>query len=79
MTLFQELGKTGMTVVLVTHEPDIAQYATRVIVVRDGKIRKDERQAPRDAATELAALPPPEVFVDQVGDPVTDPNASALP
>ena len=42
---------------------------------RDGKIRKDERQAPLDAATELAALPPPEAFVD----PVTDPNGRALP
>jgi putative ABC transport system ATP-binding protein len=69
MALFQELGKSGMTIVLVTHEPDIAQYATRVIVVRDGHIRSDKRQTPADAATELAQMPPPEQ-VEQVADPV---------
>ena len=79
MTLFQELGKTGMTVVLVTHEPDIAQYATRVLVVRDGKIQRDERQTPRDAATELAAMPPPEVFVDPIANLVPDPKPRAVP
>ena len=55
MSLFQELGATGMTVVLVTHEPEIAQYATRVVVVRDGDIRSDTRQEPRSAGEELAA------------------------
>ena len=59
MALFQELGRGGMTVVLVTHEPDIAQYATRVVVVRDGRIRSDERHAPISAAKTLADLPPP--------------------
>ncbi len=49
MALLQELGATGITVVLVTHEPDIAQYAARVIVMRDGKVRSDVRQAPRRA------------------------------
>ena len=57
MALFQELGEAGMTVVLVTHEPDIAAYATRVIVVRDGLIQSDVRQAARSAKAELAALP----------------------
>ncbi|MEO6950975.1 MAG: ABC transporter ATP-binding protein [Polyangia bacterium] len=61
MELFQELGATGMTVVLVTHEPDIAAYATRVIVVRDGLIQSDVRQTPRSAKAELASLPPPYV------------------
>jgi putative ABC transport system ATP-binding protein len=56
MALFQELGQAGMTVVLVTHEPDIAQYATRVIVVRDGEIRRDERQSPRSASAELTSV-----------------------
>jgi putative ABC transport system ATP-binding protein len=56
MALFQELGAQGMTVVLVTHEPDIAQYATRIIVVKDGNIRSDKRQTPRSATAELAAL-----------------------
>ncbi len=45
MALFQELGRSGITVVLVTHEPDIALYASRVIVVRDGRIQSDDRRA----------------------------------
>ncbi len=49
MALFQELGRTGITVVLVTHEPDIAEYASRVIVMRDGRILSDARRAPRRA------------------------------
>jgi len=56
MALFQELGATGMTVVLVTHEPDIAQYATRVLVVKDGQLRSDTRQSPRSAADEVARM-----------------------
>jgi putative ABC transport system ATP-binding protein len=44
MALFQELGKSGITVVLVTHEPDIAQFASRVIVVKDGLVQTDQRQ-----------------------------------
>ena len=42
MALFQELNAQGITIVLVTHEPDIAVYATRVVEVRDGRIRRDE-------------------------------------
>ena len=49
MALFQELGKTGITVAIVTHEPDIAEYASRVIVVKDGSIIEDRRQTPRVA------------------------------
>ena len=49
MRLFQELVAGGMTVVLVTHESDIAAYSSRVIEVRDGLIRQDARQVPRDA------------------------------
>jgi len=46
MALFQELQQEGMTLVLVTHEPDIAGYAGRVVVVRDGLFRSDQRQTP---------------------------------
>jgi putative ABC transport system ATP-binding protein len=49
MALFQELGRSGITVVLVTHEPDIAQYAARVVVMRDGLVLSDARQRPRAA------------------------------
>jgi len=49
MALFQELGRSGITIALVTHEPDIAQFASRVIVVRDGRIKSDVAQAPRPA------------------------------
>ncbi len=49
MALFQELGRSGITVVLVTHEPDIAQYAARVLVMRDRKVLSDARQQPKAA------------------------------
>jgi putative ABC transport system ATP-binding protein len=44
MALLRELGAAGMTVVLVTHEPDIARFASRVITMRDGKVASDQRQ-----------------------------------
>lgn len=43
MALFARLHREGNTIILVTHEPDIAQHAHRVIRLRDGKIEKDER------------------------------------
>src|SRR5262249_40250135 len=46
MALFQELGRSGMTIVVVTHERDIATHAARVITLRDRIIRSDERQVP---------------------------------
>jgi putative ABC transport system ATP-binding protein len=46
MALFQELGDSGITVVLVTHENDIATYARRVIVLKDGLVQDDHRQEP---------------------------------
>ena len=55
MALFQELGRSGITVVLVTHEPDIAEFASRVLVMRDGRILSDERREPRIAP--VAGLP----------------------
>ncbi|HPS31297.1 MAG TPA: ABC transporter ATP-binding protein [bacterium] len=49
MALFQELGNSGITMVLVTHEPDIAAFCSRVVVMRDGKILTDTRQTPKKA------------------------------
>jgi putative ABC transport system ATP-binding protein len=46
MAIFQELRETGITVVLVTHEPDISTYAARVVVMKDGKVQSDRRQEP---------------------------------
>lgn len=59
MEIFQRLNRErGITLVLVTHEPDIAEYASRVVVFKDGKIRKDyEVENPRNAAEELKNLP----------------------
>ena len=42
MALLQELNRQGMTVVLVTHEPDIARYAQRILGFRDGRVVQDE-------------------------------------
>jgi putative ABC transport system ATP-binding protein len=42
MALFQELNEQGITIVLVTHEPEVAVYAKRVVEVRDGRIIRDE-------------------------------------
>ena len=44
MALFQQLRDTGITVVLVTHEPDIAAYASRVLQMKDGLLVSDRRQ-----------------------------------
>jgi putative ABC transport system ATP-binding protein len=60
MALLQALGREGITVVLVTHEHDIAQYAGRLLVLRDGLVQGDERRValvarPAPAAEE--ALP----------------------
>ena len=60
MEIFQRLNREqGITLVLVTHEPDIAAYADRVVVFKDGRIREDRPvEAPRDAAEEFRNLPP---------------------
>jgi putative ABC transport system ATP-binding protein len=58
MGIFQELNQRGITIVIVTHEPDIAQFTKRHIVFRDGKIRSDRANAsPRVAAEVLKELP----------------------
>ena len=57
MVIFQQLNDKGITVVLVTHENDIAAYAKRLIEMRDGRIIKDTAVPKRrNAQEELAAL-----------------------
>jgi putative ABC transport system ATP-binding protein len=62
MGIFQRLNKErGITVLLITHEMDIAEYGTRIIRFRDGRIVGDNQVTRRrNAVDELAALPPPE-------------------
>ncbi|MBR5727221.1 MAG: ABC transporter ATP-binding protein [Muribaculaceae bacterium] len=58
LVLFQELHREGRTIIFVTHNPEIAQYSSRNIVLRDGKIRDDELNPNiLDAAKKLAELP----------------------
>jgi putative ABC transport system ATP-binding protein len=58
MAVFQKLNARGITILLVTHEPDIACYAKRIIELRDGRIVRDEPiAAPRLADSDLQAWP----------------------
>jgi putative ABC transport system ATP-binding protein len=59
MALFQELNREGTTVVVVTHEPDVAAYAKRLIRFLDGRVLSDRRHEPVDAAKRLAEMPKP--------------------
>jgi putative ABC transport system ATP-binding protein len=54
LALFQRLNGEGATVVIVTHDAEIAAFAGRVLRFRDGKLVDDRRQSPRDAAAALA-------------------------
>jgi putative ABC transport system ATP-binding protein len=57
MAILQRLNRRGITVVLVTHEDDIAQYASRIVAFRDGRLRADTTIAtPRDAEAVLPTL-----------------------
>ena len=61
MAIFQELNRKGMTILMVTHEPDIARYCLREITMRDGRVISDQAVADRlDAAAELAKTQKPE-------------------
>ncbi|RPI06215.1 MAG: ABC transporter ATP-binding protein [Ignavibacteriae bacterium] len=58
MGIFQELNNNGITVILVTHEPDIADFAKRHIVFRDGKIRTDRTNtSPKVASEAIKEMP----------------------
>ncbi|MCL4105753.1 UNVERIFIED_CONTAM: hypothetical protein GTU68_028630 [Idotea baltica] len=58
MSLFQELNKKGITITFVTHEPDIAAFSSRTVVLKDGNIIQDSKNLKiLSAAEELAKLP----------------------
>jgi putative ABC transport system ATP-binding protein len=48
MAILQRLSRTGITIVLVTHEPDVALYAARVVVMKDGRVQSDRTQVPKE-------------------------------
>ena len=55
ISLFQELNRRGKTIIMVTHEPDLAAYSRRIITLRDGELVSDKTvEAPRDAIADLA-------------------------
>jgi putative ABC transport system ATP-binding protein len=68
MALFQELNRQGITIVMVTHEPDIARFASRIIMFRDGAILSDRPVPSRaDAAALLASGREDAVLIERVG------------
>ena len=74
MGIFQKLNiERGITIILITHEMDIAEYGTRFVRFRDGKVQIDQKiEKRRNAEDELAALPPPEPDLQNVvGDVVS--------
>lgn len=66
MGVFQYLNREhGITIALVTHEPDIADYTNRVVIFKDGRIKRDQAvTTPRSAREELDKLPPPGIDLD---------------
>ena len=58
MALFQQLNREGTTVVIVTHEPDVARFASRLVRFRDGRVLSDARQVPVNAAVLAAESEP---------------------
>jgi putative ABC transport system ATP-binding protein len=74
MEIFQRLNRErGITLILVTHETDIAEYADRVITFMDGRIKNDVLvEAPRNAAEELKLMPAVEFDEDDDDEPASE-------
>jgi len=53
--LFQDLNDSGITVVLVTHDPNVARHAKRIVAIRDGLVESDRVVADRVRAAEILA------------------------
>ena len=76
MALLQALNRDGITIVLVTHEHDIAEFASRTITFRDGHVVDDRRHVPRVAeAATPATMPAPDVVAPAAPHPA---SSSAL-
>jgi len=60
MALLQSLNREGITILVVTHEADVAAFASRIVVFRDGRVVRDTLHRAQDAAAALAALEPQE-------------------
>ncbi|KIF81778.1 ABC transporter ATP-binding protein [Noviherbaspirillum autotrophicum] len=56
MALLQRLNRQGMTIVIVTHEPDVAAFASRIITFRDGAVISDVSNPPQDAQAQLTGM-----------------------
>jgi len=66
MTVFQELNNEGITIILVTHERDIASYARRIVKIRDGKVRKEIiEENPREAKKDLEEMKKGQAFEEE--------------
>jgi putative ABC transport system ATP-binding protein len=78
MDILQRLNKeNGLTVVLVTHEPDIAQYAKRIMEFRDGKVKRDVQVTNRNIASEvLPTMPVVGIEEEEEAPPSTDGSSS---
>ncbi|MBN1355788.1 ABC transporter ATP-binding protein [bacterium] len=74
MSVLQSLNNRGITIVLVTHEPDISLYANRIIELKDGRIIRDVlARQPRNAAADMSRLDKDKVGTPQPGsEPVTE-------
>jgi putative ABC transport system ATP-binding protein len=77
MALFQDLNRHGKTVVIVTHEEDVARHCKRIVRFRDGRIVMDEAvDNPTDARIALEALPDPDAIANEVAAaPIVAPAA----
>jgi len=65
MGLFQDLNKEGRTIVYVTHEPDIARFATRNVIFRDGRIQRESMVKERLSAREMIEKLPVEILEEE--------------
>lgn len=71
MEIFQALNDQGKTIVLVTHEHDIAQFAKRIVIFRDGKVINDGPVQNRKSAKEMIASLPKEIFEEVIEEVIT--------